>query len=64
MLKIQQDQRTNDQTKEQYRITNWSAYNLGLENQGNVTLYFDEDAITDWYSEGAQNNLSQREICI
>ncbi len=53
--------------KEKYQVTNWSEYNKGLVNRGDITLYFAEDAIEGWYSDlplqkGAQELYSA--VCI
>ena len=33
-----------------YRIKNWKDYNRALINRGNLTLWFSEDAVENWYS--------------
>lgn len=33
-----------------YRVRNWAEYNRGLINRGNLTLWFDEEAIRGWYA--------------
>ncbi|MBF0098751.1 MAG: transposase [Magnetococcales bacterium] len=35
--------------KHRYRIRNWPEYNAALVNRGRLTLWFDEDAINQWY---------------
>jgi len=31
-----------------YRVTNWSAYEAGLQRRGDLTLWLDEAALTGW----------------
>ena len=38
------------QKKDKYRIRNWKEYNQSLVNRGSITFWFDEDAISKWYS--------------
>ncbi|WP_034177698.1 transposase, partial [Burkholderia ambifaria] len=33
--------------KVRYRVRNWSAYNAGLINRGNVTMWIDEAALAN-----------------
>ncbi|MBF0401467.1 MAG: IS5 family transposase [Magnetococcales bacterium] len=35
--------------KHRYRIRNWREYNAALVNRGRLTLWFDEDAISQWF---------------
>ena len=42
--------RTPSKKKDKYRIRNWRQYNQSLVNRGSITFWFDEDAITEWYS--------------
>ncbi len=32
----------------QYRVRNWRDYDAGLKRRGDLTLWFDEDAIGGW----------------
>jgi len=47
-----------------YRVTNWSNYNQALINRGNITLWFSEDFLSQWYEDqrpnqrGASNTYS------
>ena len=34
--------------KTQYRVKNWATYEAALKKRGDVTLWFDEDAIGAW----------------
>lgn len=37
--------------KKTYRIRNWSEYNKALVNRGSLTVWFDEDTVSDWYNK-------------
>ena len=34
--------------KTKYAVKNWSEYDRGLRNRGDVTIWFGEDAICGW----------------
>ena len=34
--------------KTKYRVKNWAAYEESLRNRGDITIWFDEDAIEGW----------------
>ena len=34
--------------KVRYRVQNWQTYEAGLKRRGDLTLWFDEDALTGW----------------
>ncbi len=34
--------------KTKYRVRNWPAYEAALRKRGDVTAWFDEDAISTW----------------
>ncbi len=34
--------------KTKYRVKNWATYEAALEKRGDVTFWFDEDAIGAW----------------
>ena len=36
--------------KDKYRIRNWKQYNQSLVNRGSITFWFNDEAITKWYS--------------
>ena len=36
--------------KDKYRIRNWRQYNQSLVNRGSISFWFDEHAISKWYS--------------
>ena len=35
--------------KRQYRIRNWSEYNAGLKQRGNITFWISDDVCDNWY---------------
>ena len=41
---------TPSKKKDKYRIRNWRQYNQSLVNRGSITFWFDEQAISKWYS--------------
>lgn len=57
-----------EKNKQKYKVTNWAEYNEALVNRGRVTLWFDEDAIEQWYEaeksgkKGASNLYSDTTI--
>lgn len=34
--------------KTKYHVKNWSAYDIALRKRGDVTVWFDEEAICSW----------------
>lgn len=36
-------------SKQQHRVSNWSAYNAALKNRGDITVWLSSDAINSWY---------------
>ncbi len=34
-----------------YKVQNWSSYNKSLVNRGNITLWFCDEAIKNWYAQ-------------
>ena len=34
--------------KTKYRVRNWAAYEKGLRQRGDITIWLSEDAIVDW----------------
>ena len=47
--------------KDKYRIRNWKQYNQSLVNRGSITFWFDEAAITKWYSVERSNKPGRPE---
>lgn len=67
MSKVKKDTRNNDNTKVKYQVLNWPAYNQALVNRGDITIYFSEEVLDNWYSDspaqrGAQEVYS--DLCI
>jgi len=67
MPKVKKDTHTSDKPKVKYQVLNWSTYNQALVNRGDITIYFSEDVIDEWYSDqpnqrGAQ--LIYSDLCI
>ena len=38
-------------TKISYKVQNWSSYNKALVARGNITLWFNDEAVEKWYSK-------------
>ena len=34
--------------KTKYRVKNWAAYDIALRERGDITVWFDEEAICSW----------------
>ena len=34
--------------KTKYRVKNWAAYDIALRNRGDITVWFDDEAICSW----------------
>jgi hypothetical protein len=34
-----------------YRIKNWDEYNRSLINRGNITIWFSQDSVSNWFSD-------------
>lgn len=43
-----------------YRVRNWKDYNCSLINRGNLTIWFSEDAIKNWYQKPPENRKRGR----
>jgi hypothetical protein len=46
-FKLNQDRRHHI-PRQQYRVLKWPAYEAGLRQRGNLTVRFNEEAITAW----------------
>ena len=46
--------------KTKYSVKNWSEYEQGLRNRGDVTIWFGEDAIGGWIPRGKRCRGAQR----
>ena len=67
MSKISKADQGSNKPKQKYEIKNWSTYNQGLVNRGNITLYISEEAIKSWKAaepkqRGGQYQYS--DVCI
>ncbi len=67
MSKVKKDSRTTDKAKVKYQILNWKEYNQALVNRGDITIYFNDEVLENWYSDlpkqkGAQEVYS--DLCI
>lgn len=45
--------------KEKYRITNWSDYNKSLVSRGDITIWLDEDSLSEWFDDGPSQKGGQ-----
>jgi hypothetical protein len=36
--------------QKQYLIRNWSEYNKALVNRGSLTIWFDEESVSEWHN--------------
>lgn len=43
-----------------YRVRNWKHYNRSLINRGNLTIWFSEDAVKNWYQKPQKNRKRGR----
>lgn len=43
-----------------YKINNWRDYNEALRQRGNITIWFDEKAIRNWYAKSNGKACGQR----
>ena len=34
--------------KTKYRVKNWAAYDIALRDRGDITVWFDDEAIYEW----------------
>lgn len=67
MSKIKKDSQNSDKPKVKYQVFNWSTYNKALVNRGDITIYFSDEVLEEWYSNqptqrGAQ--LIYSDLCI
>ena len=45
--------------KEKYQVTNWSDYNKSLVSRGDITIWFDEDSLSEWFDDGPSQKGAQ-----
>ena len=73
MSKVKKDTRNSNKppegggSKVKYQVPNWSSYNQALVKRGDITIYFSDDVLDNWYSDlptqrGAQPIYS--DLCI
>ncbi len=43
-----------DKPRENYKLTNWSAYNTSLKNRGKLTIWFSDNVKSSWLYEESQ----------
>jgi len=53
MSKIAKDTVKSSKEKVKYQGLNWPEYNRALINRGGIMIYFTEDALYNWYDDGA-----------
>ena len=54
--------------QKKYHVRNWAEYNEGLRRRGDLTVWFDEEAIANWMADktgkpGGQRVYSDRRCC-
>ena len=54
--------------QKKYHVRNWAEYNEGLRRRGDLTVWFDEEAIANWKADktgkpGGQRVYSDRRCC-
>jgi len=59
MTKIALKKVEKEETKEKYRVTNWSTYNKELIGRGDITLWMEESVVESWYYEGSPRQGAQ-----
>jgi len=67
MSKIKKETGKSSKEKVKYKIVNWPAYNRALINRGDITIYFTEEAMYNWYDEGPAQRGAQyvySDLCI
>ncbi len=67
MSKVKKDKQSSDKPKEKYQVLNWSDYNRGLVNRGDITIYMSEEVIDNWYSDQPNQRGAQvvySDLCI
>ena len=40
--------------KQRYKIRNWKDYNKALVKRGSLTIWFDEESVSKWYSQSEE----------
>ena len=52
MSKIKKNHKPQKKKNPSYRLRNWSQYNQALVKRGNLTVWFSEDVLDQWYYQG------------
>ena len=50
----------NHAKQKKYHVRNWAEYNDGLRRRGDLTVWFDEEAIADWKADKTGKPGGQR----
>lgn len=48
--------RTKRKRRNNYRVTNWPEYNVGLKNRENIRLWLSDDVVNGWYAQGCSGS--------
>ena len=48
--------------KTKYRVKNWPAYEAALRKRGDITVWFDEDAIGAWNAPFVGRRLGGKQL--
>ena len=48
--------------QKKYHVRNWAEYNEGLRRRGDLTVWFDEEAIANWKADKTGKPGGQRAI--
>ena len=46
--------------QKKYHVSNWAEYNEGLRRRGDLTVWFDEEAIANWKADKSGKPGGQR----
>ena len=49
--------------QKKYHVRNWAEYNEGLRRRGDLTVWFDEEAIANWMADKTGKPGGQR-VCL
>ena len=49
--------------QKKYHVRNWAEYNEGLRRRGDLTVWFDEEAIANWKADKTGEPGGQRVVC-
>ena len=57
---VSQAQQYKHAKQKKYHVRNWAEYNDGLRRRGDLTVWFDEEAIANWKADKADKPGGQR----